>query len=85
VFQKFMTKLLRHPKVELLLDEHFSVDGTLQDLPFLPLIFLPLSKPGGSNPPFSALLTLWLSMVAAVGLACCAAGPSGSHATGSRC
>ena len=30
VFQKFMTKLLRHPKVEpLLSDEHFSVDGTL--------------------------------------------------------
>jgi transposase len=30
VFQKFMTKLLRHPEVEpLLSDEHFSVDGTL--------------------------------------------------------
>ena len=30
VFQTFMTKLLRHPKVEpLLSDEHFSVDGTL--------------------------------------------------------
>src|SRR5437764_5626732 len=30
VFQKFMTKLLRHPTVEpLLSDEHFSVDGTL--------------------------------------------------------
>lgn len=30
VFEKFMTKLLRHPKVEpLLSDEHFSVDGTL--------------------------------------------------------
>src|SRR3954452_22635142 len=29
-FQKFMTKLLRHPTVEpLLSDEHFSVDGTL--------------------------------------------------------
>jgi hypothetical protein len=30
VFEKFMTRLLRHPKVEpLLSDEHFSVDGTL--------------------------------------------------------
>src|SRR5439155_915790 len=30
VFQKFMTKLLNHPKVKpLLSDEHFSVDGTL--------------------------------------------------------
>src|ERR1700756_2745114 len=30
VFQKFMTKLLRHEKVKpLLSDEHFSVDGTL--------------------------------------------------------
>jgi transposase len=30
VFEKFMTKLLNHPEVKLLLsDEHFSVDGTL--------------------------------------------------------
>lgn len=30
VFERFMTALLRHPKVEpLLSDEHFSVDGTL--------------------------------------------------------
>jgi transposase len=30
VFQKFMSTLLKHPKVEALLsDEHFSVDGTL--------------------------------------------------------
>ena len=30
VFQKFMTKLLKHEKVKpLLSDEHFSVDGTL--------------------------------------------------------
>jgi transposase-like protein DUF772 len=30
VFTKFMTKLLNHPQVKpLLLDEHFSVDGTL--------------------------------------------------------
>ncbi len=30
VFQKFMTRLLNHPKVKpLLSDEHFSVDGTL--------------------------------------------------------
>src|SRR5208337_4807114 len=38
---------------------------------FLPLISLPASKPGGSmrGPPFSALFTLWLSMMQAVGLA----------------
>jgi hypothetical protein len=30
IAQKFMTRLLRHPQVALLLsDEHFSVDGTL--------------------------------------------------------
>ena len=30
VFQKFMTKLIEHPRVKpLLSDEHFSVDGTL--------------------------------------------------------
>ncbi len=30
VYQKFMTKLLKHEKVKpLLSDEHFSVDGTL--------------------------------------------------------
>src|ERR1035438_5232255 len=38
---------------------------------FLPLMSLPASNPGGSiqGPPFSALFTLWLSMMAAVGLA----------------
>lgn len=31
-FSFFMTALLRHPKVDLLLsDEHFSVDGTLTE------------------------------------------------------
>jgi hypothetical protein len=30
VFEKFMARLLNHPKVKpLLSDEHFSVDGTL--------------------------------------------------------
>jgi transposase len=30
VFEKFMTRLLNHPRVKpLLSDEHFSVDGTL--------------------------------------------------------
>jgi hypothetical protein len=34
VFEKFMTRLLNHPQVKLLLsDEHFSVDGTLRPGP----------------------------------------------------
>jgi hypothetical protein len=37
---------------------------------FLPLIFFPHhSRADRCRPPFSALLTLWLSMMAAVGLA----------------
>jgi hypothetical protein len=42
-----------------------------QDVPFLALDFLAAIEARRINaaPPFSALLTLWLSMMAAVGLA----------------
>jgi hypothetical protein len=45
-------------------------NGSTRMCLFLPLIFLPASYPCGSmHAPFSALFTLWLSMMAAVGLA----------------
>jgi hypothetical protein len=43
-----------------------------EDMPLLPLDLLAAIKARriDPTPPFSALLTLWLSMMAAVGLAC---------------
>ncbi len=45
--------------------------GIDQDLPLLPFDFLARVIPVyvDMTPPFSALFTLWLSMIAAVGLA----------------
>jgi hypothetical protein len=43
-----------------------------EDMPLLPVDLLAAIKTRRMDPtpPFSALLTLWLSMMAAVGLAC---------------
>jgi transposase len=53
VFQKFMTKLLRHPTVEpLLSDEHFSVDGTLIEAWASAKSFRPKDGSGGDGTDF---------------------------------
>jgi transposase len=53
VFQKFMTKLLRHPDVEpLLSDEHFSVDGTLIEAWASQKSFRPKDGGGGDGTDF---------------------------------
>jgi transposase len=53
VFQKFMTKLLRHPTVEpLLSDEHFSVDGTLIEAWASAKSFRPKDGSGGNGTDF---------------------------------
>jgi transposase len=53
VFQKFMTKLLRHPEVEpLLSDEHFSVDGTLIEAWASAKSFRPKDGSGGDGTDF---------------------------------
>lgn len=53
VFQKFMTKLLRHPRVEpLLSDEHFSVDGTLIEAWASQKSFRPKDGSGGDGSDF---------------------------------
>src|SRR5437764_4978318 len=53
VFQKFMTKLLRHPEVEpLLSDEHFSVDGTLIEAWASAKSFRPKDGSGGDGTHF---------------------------------
>jgi transposase len=53
VFEKFMTKLLRHPKVApLLSDEHFSVDGTLIEAWASAKSFRPKDGSGGDGVDF---------------------------------
>ncbi len=53
VFQKFMTKLLRHPRVvPLLSDEHFSVDGTLIEAWASHKSFRPKDSSGGDGSDF---------------------------------
>ena len=53
VFQKFMTKLLGHPKVvPLLSDEHFSVDGTLIEAWASQKSFRPKDGSGGDGTDF---------------------------------
>jgi transposase len=53
VFQKFMTKLLEHPKVKpLLSDEHFSVDGTLIEAWASHKSFRPKDGSGGDGSDF---------------------------------
>jgi transposase len=53
VFEKFMTKLLRHPQVEpLLSDEHFSVDGTLIEAWASAKSFRPKDGGGGDGTDF---------------------------------
>jgi transposase len=53
VFQRFMTKLLRHPEVEpLLSDEHFSVDGTLIEAWASQKSFRPKDGGGGDGTDF---------------------------------
>ncbi|MGH8141418.1 MAG: IS5 family transposase [Steroidobacteraceae bacterium] len=53
VFQKFMTKLLRHPRIEpLLSDEHFSVDGTLIEAWASHKSFRPKDGSGGDGSDF---------------------------------
>src|SRR5881398_1617370 len=53
VFEKFMTRLLRHPKVEpLRSDEHFSVDGTLIEAWASAKSFRPKDGSGGDGTDF---------------------------------
>lgn len=53
VFQKFMTRLLRHPEVKpLLSDEHFSVDGTLIGAWAAQKSFRPHDGSGGDGSDF---------------------------------
>jgi transposase len=53
VFQKFMTRLLRHPEVEpLLSDDHFSVDGTLIEAWASQKSFRPKDGGGGDGTDF---------------------------------
>jgi len=53
IFQRFMTALLRHPKVKpLLSDEHFSVDGTLIEAWASHRSFQPKDGSGGDGGDF---------------------------------
>jgi transposase len=53
IFQKFMTRLLNHPQVKpLLLDEHFSVDGTLVEAWASQKSFRPKDGSGGDGTDF---------------------------------
>jgi transposase len=53
IFQKFMTRLLNHPRVKpLLSDEHFSVDGTLVEAWASQKSFRPKDGSGGDGTDF---------------------------------
>jgi transposase len=53
IFQTFMTRLLNHPQVKpLLLDEHFSVDGTLVEAWASQKSFRPKDGSGGDGTDF---------------------------------